>query len=182
MGEEKVIMDKIGLTNEFAKDRTIFMEGSFDEEKCQLLTKQLLYLYGQDKKSDIVLYIDSYGGDVCSFLQIYNLIESFKCNVHTIASGKAMSAGAYLLLSGTKGKRFAYKHSQIMLHELAYSERYNKLHEQKSRFEYAAKLMEVLYKITKSRTKIKNVEEYLKDDRFISSEEALSLGIIDEII
>ena len=180
--KKSVNIDNLGLMAEFAKERVLFMEGSFDEERCQLLSKQLLYLYSLDNKSDIVIYIDSFGGEVCSFLQIYNIIDSFKCNIHTIVTGKAMSAGAYLLLSGTKGKRFAYEHSQIMLHELAYSERYNKLHEQKIRFDYADKLMKVLYAITKKHTNIKNVEKYLKDDQFISSKEALELGIIDKII
>jgi ATP-dependent Clp protease protease subunit len=182
MEEKTKILDKQGLINEFAKDRTVFMEGSFEEETCQLLTKQLLYLYSQNQKKDIIIYIDSYGGDACSFLQIYNLLDSFKCKVKTIVSGKAMSAGAYLLLSGTKGERFAYKNSQIMLHELAYSMRYSKLHDQAKEYEYSVKLMKILYNITKKNTKIKNVENYLKEDQFISTEEALKLGIIDKII
>ena len=175
-------MNKDLLLEKLQNERMVFMEGEFNEENCHMLSKRLIYLYNEDQNSDIILYIDSFGGSVTSFLQIYNLINSFKCSVHTVAMGKAMSGGAFLLLSGSKGKRFAYNHTQIMLHELAFGAHYNKLHDQENRFEYSKSLMKVLYEITSKRTKIKKVEEFLKKDQFMSAKEAMKLGLIDKII
>lgn len=175
MKDEKII-------EEFMKDRVLFMEGKFEEKSCQTLKKKLLQVYKQDQKTDIIIYIDSYGGDVCSYLEIYSIIESFKCNIHTIVTGKAMSAGAYLLLAGTKGYRYAYKYSQIMLHELAYESSYKKLHDQKIELDYSKKIQNILNSITKKSTKIKNVSKFLEHDKFLSVKEAKKLGIIDHII
>jgi len=170
------------LIKEFMIDRVVFMDGEFNETKCQLLTKQLLHLNKKDQEKDIIIYIDSYGGEVYSLLQIYNLIKSFKCKVHTIATGKAMSAGSSLLMVGTKGKRFAYEHTRIMLHELSLGIGYDMLHDVNARVKNSNELMKILCNITKKHTKIKNVETFLKENKYISSKEALKLGIIDKII
>jgi len=172
------------LDNDFFKDRVLFMHGVFDEVPCQKLMKEFLKLIHEDSKKDIILYIDSYGGSVHSFLQLYNIIKSFKGKVHMIVTGKAMSAGSYLLMSGTKGYRFAFPHSSIMLHELAYGVCYRKLHDQKNNYIECQRLQKLLDGIVVKHTKIKakDVRDILKEDTYLTPEEALKLGVIDKII
>lgn len=174
----------VDVGDDFLKNRVVFMEKEFNEEHCSLLTKQLLHLYSQDTTKDIIIYIDSFGGSVLSFLQVYNVIKTFKCKVHTIVMGKAMSAGALLLISGTKGYRFAYKHSQIMLHELSSGAPPSKLHDLQTDFKYTIHLQNILNDIIIENTKIskKDVTNLLKDDIYLTAEKAKKLGIIDNII
>lgn len=177
-------MVDINLDSEFMKDRVLFMHGDFNEENCSKFIKEFLSLMRKDKKKDIITYIDSYGGEIHSFIQIYNVISSFKGNVHSIVTGKTMSAGAYLLLSGTKGFRFAYKYSTIMLHEISSYSGYDKLHNHEEDLKESKRLQEILYEIVLKHTKIKkrDIEQLLQKDSYFTAKQALKLGIIDRII
>ena len=84
---------------------------------ASLVVAQLLYLEGQDPSKDISLYINSPGGVVTAGLSIYDTIQYIKCDVSTICMGMAASMGAFLLSSGTKGKRYALPNSDIMIHQ-----------------------------------------------------------------
>ena len=175
-------MEEKDLNLKFYKDRVLFMEKEFDEVSCNILRKQMLALIADDPNSEITIYISSYGGSVYDFLQLYDIVsmKSRRWKLRTIAIGKAMSAGAYLLLLGDI--RLSFEHSRIMLHELAYSTSYNKLHEQENYIEESKKLQKILANIVKRKTNIKNVEVYLKENQHMSPTEAVKLKVIDRII
>ena len=99
------------------KDRIIFLGTPIDENTANLIVAQLLFLDSQDPKKDISIYINSPGGSVYDAFAIYDTINFIKADVSTIAVGMAASAAAFLLSSGTKGKRFALPHSKIMIHQ-----------------------------------------------------------------
>ena len=99
-------------------NRIIYFNGSFNENAAKNLIQDLFLLQVRDCKKDIVVFIDSYGGSVHSFLGMYDVIKLMKCDVATVVIGKAMSAGQMLLMSGTRGKRFATKNSRILMHEM----------------------------------------------------------------
>lgn len=176
--------DENDVTKDMMKERVLTMFGDFDETNCQTFLLNFLKLIRQDDKKDIIVYIDSYGGYAHSFFQLYDAFQSFKGDVHTIVTGKAMSAGAFLLLSGTKGKRFAYPHATIMVHELAFGMCYNKLHQQESRMVHTRHLQKMMNDIVCKHTKLnkKQIEKMLKVDTFLNVKEAKKMGIIDEII
>lgn len=174
-------MDVPTIEKDMFEKRIVFMEGDFDEKECTNLCKKLLYLINKDNKSDITIYIDSYGGSVLSFLQIYNIVDNFKGKINTIVMGKAMSAGAMLLMCGT-GTRSAFKYSQIMVHELAYETGYKKLHDHEVSIQQSIKLQKILNNIICKHTKIKSKDLHkYKEDIYYSADEAKQLGIIDKI-
>ncbi len=166
--------------DEFLNDRVVFMEEGFNEPNCNVLKRQLLRLYKKDQKKPITMYISSYGGTIDDFLILYGLIKTLKCKIITIAIGKCMSAGAYLLLLGDE--RWAYPETRIMLHELGFGSCFNKLHEQQTHIKESEELQKILTGIVKRKTSIKNVETYLKDDQYMSPQEALKLGVINKIV
>lgn len=100
------------------KDRIILLFNEINDDLACSIIAQLLYLESIDNNADISLYINSPGGSVSAGLAIYDTIKSLKCDVKTICVGSACSMGALLLSSGTKGKRFALKNSQILIHQV----------------------------------------------------------------
>ncbi len=99
------------------KDRIIFLGEAVDEHTASLIVAQLLFLESEDSEKDIQLYINSPGGSVTAGMAIYDTIQYIKPDVATICIGMAASMGAFLLSSGTKGKRFALPNAEIMIHQ-----------------------------------------------------------------
>lgn len=98
-------------------DRIVMLSDEVNDTTASLVVAQLLFLEGQDVEKDISLYINSPGGSVTAGMMIYDTIQYIKCDVSTICMGMAASMGAFLLSSGTKGKRFALPNSEIMIHQ-----------------------------------------------------------------
>ena len=98
-------------------DRIIVLSEDVNDTSASLVVAQLLYLEGQDPDKDISLYINSPGGSISAGMAIHDTIQYIKCDVSTICMGMAASMGAFLLASGTKGKRFALPNSEIMIHQ-----------------------------------------------------------------
>ena len=98
-------------------DRIVFLADEVNDVTASLVVAQLLFLEAQDPDKDISLYINSPGGSVSAGLAIYDTMNYIKCDVSTICIGMAASMGAFLLSSGTKGKRFALPNSEIMIHQ-----------------------------------------------------------------
>jgi len=176
MADEKVsaISDE-----KFLENRIVFMQGDFDEKSCNKLARELLYLSVKDEQKGVTIYIDSYGGDAYGLLNILNIIDAVPYKVATVAMGKAMSAGAFLLLYGNT--RVAYRNTRIMLHELAYRTGYAKLHDQDVEHKESSELQRIISEIVAKRTKIKDVGEFLKVDQFMDAATAKKLGVIDSI-
>lgn len=99
------------------EDRIIFLSGEIDDAVANTVVAQLIYLEAKDPAKDISLYINSPGGSVSAGLAIYDTMNYVKCDVSTICIGMAASMGAFLLSSGTKGKRYALPNSEIMIHQ-----------------------------------------------------------------
>ncbi|MGJ4786895.1 ATP-dependent Clp protease proteolytic subunit [Leptospira koniambonensis] len=99
------------------KERKIFLWGQVDDSSAKYVVERLLYLSNQDPEKDITLVINSPGGANTSGMSILDTMDLIPNDVSTVCMGLAASFGALLLLSGTKGKRFAFPHSRIMLHQ-----------------------------------------------------------------
>lgn len=164
---------------EFIDKRILFMEGDFTEEACSKLAKEILLLSSHNEREDVVLYIDSFGGSAYEFLRIYSLLSVRPFKLKTAVIGKAMSAGAFLLLLGDE--RTAYPFSSIMLHEIASVHGFAKLHDLNDDMKETQRLQKIIVGLVRARTKIKNVEEFLQRDRHMDAKDALKLGVVDRI-
>ena len=98
-------------------DRIIMLSDEVNDSTASLVVAQLLYLEGQDPDKDISLYINSPGGSISAGMAIHDTMKYIKCDVSTICMGMAASMGAFLLASGTKGKRLALPNAEIMIHQ-----------------------------------------------------------------
>ena len=98
-------------------DRIIFLSDEVNDTTASLVVAQMLFLEAQDPTKDISFYINSPGGSVTAGMAIYDTMQYIKCDVSTICIGMAASMGAFLLAAGTKGKRIALPHSEIMIHQ-----------------------------------------------------------------
>ncbi|MBQ6269030.1 MAG: ATP-dependent Clp endopeptidase proteolytic subunit ClpP [Bacteroidetes bacterium] len=165
------------------KDRIIFIGGPIDDSTASLTIAQLLFLASEDSKKDISLYINSPGGVVSAGLAIYDTIQYVKPDVQTICVGMAASMAQVLLCAGTKGKRYALPHSQIMMHQPS-----GGTQGQSADIEIYAKNIlttrDTLYQIISKHTgkKIETIRKDADRDYYMSAEEAKKYGIIDNIL
>ena len=164
------------------EDRIVFLTGEVNDASANIVIAQLIYLEGKNPDKDIYLYINSPGGSVTAGMAIYDTINYIKCDVSTICIGMAASMGAFLLSSGTKGKRFALPNSEIMIHQPL-----GGTQGQASDIEIQAKHMRriknMLNTILAENTG-KSVEQVEKDtdrDNWLTAEEAKEYGLIDNI-
>lgn len=164
-------------------DRIIVLSDEVNDATASLVVAQLLYLEGQDPEKDISLYINSPGGSVTAGLAIYDTMQYIKCDVSTICMGMAASMGAFLLSSGTKGKRYALPNADIMIHQPSGGAQ-GQATEIEITAKHILKTKEKLNKILAENTG-KPIEEIAKDtdrDNFMSAEEALEYGLVDKVL
>ncbi len=164
------------------EDRIIFLTGEINDAVADTIVAQLIYLEGKDPDKDICLYINSPGGSVTAGMAIYDTMNYIKCDVSTICIGIAASMGAFLLSSGTKGKRYALANSEVMIHQplggaqgQASDIKIQADHIIKTR----ARLNAILAK--NSGKPIEQVEKDTDRDNYLSAEDAKEYGLIDEI-
>lgn len=167
-------------------DRIIVLSEDVNSTTASLIIAQLLYLEGQDPEKDISFYINSPGGSVSDGLAIYDTMQYIKCDVSTICVGLAASMGAFLLSSGTKGKRFALPNSEIMIHQplIGGGGISGQATDIKIRADHLLRTKENLNKILSENTG-KSIEEIAEDtdrDNFMSADEACAYGLIDKVI
>lgn len=170
--------------NVLDNNRIVFMNGDFNEDKSKTIMERLLTLEAQEPQKDIVMYIDSYGGYVHSFLAIHDVMKHIcRCDIATICTGKAMSCGQMLLIAGTKGKRFATPNSRILMHEVS-SGTFGKLSDMEIDINEGKELQKILEILILKYTKIKKneIKDLMKRDSYLSAKEALKYGIVDFII
>ena len=165
------------------KDRIIFLGEVIDDYVANVVIAQLLFLQSQKRDADITLYINSPGGSVTAGFAIFDTMAYLTCDVATVCIGQAASMGAFLLASGTKGKRFALPHSRIMIHQPM-----GGTQGQASDIEIQAKellrMKKELGRILAEKTG-KPIERVTKDserDYFMSAEEACAYGLIDRVV
>jgi ATP-dependent Clp protease protease subunit len=163
-------------------DRIIFLSDEVNDATASLVVAQLLFLEAQDPDKDISFYINSPGGSVTAGMAIYDTMNFIKCDVSTICIGMAASMGAFLLSAGTKGKRIALPHSEIMIHQPLGGAQ-GQASDIKIRAELILRTRDMLNKILSENTG-KPIEEIERDtdrDYFMTAQQALDYGIIDKI-
>ncbi len=164
------------------EDRIIFITGEINDATADIVVAQLIYLEGKDAKKDINIYINSPGGSVSAGMAIYDTMNYIKCDVCTICIGLAASMGAFLLSSGTKGKRFSLPNSEIMIHQPLGGAQ-GQATDIAIHAEQILKIKEKLNKILAKNTG-KDYQTIVHDtdrDNFMSAEQALEYGLIDKI-
>ncbi len=165
------------------KDRIIFIGTGIDDQVANVVVAQLLFLRMEDPKKEISIFINSPGGYITSGLAIYDTIKFLGCDVKTYCIGQASSFAAVLLAAGTKGKRFALPNSRIMIHQPEGSVIGTAIDIRLQAKEIAVlkkRLAEILAEATGK--DIETVMENWDRDYYMSAEEAVSYGIVDQVI
>ena len=165
------------------KDRIIFIGEQIDEHLASLVVAQLLFLEAEDPEKDICIYINSPGGSVTAGMAIYDTMQYIKPDVSTICIGMAASMGAFLLSSGTKGKRFALPNAEIMIHQPLGGVN-GQAEDIKIHAEWILQTREKLNKILACNTG-QPLERFDRDtdrDNFMGAEEAAAYGLVDKVI
>ena len=165
------------------KDRIIFLGEEVNEHTANVVVAQLLHLANEDPNKDIQLYINSPGGSVYDGLAIYDTIQYIKPDVQTIGIGLQASMGAFLLSSGTKGKRFVLPNSRVMIHQPS-SGTQGKVTDQEITLREAIALKEKLAEMMAKNTgqKVAKVKADMERDFWMSAEQAVKYGVADEVI
>ncbi len=165
------------------KERIIILSDEVNSVTASLITAQLLFLEAEDPEKDIQFYINSPGGEVNSGLMIYDTMQYIKADVQTICMGIAASMGAFLLASGTPGKRFALPNAEIMIHQPSGGAQ-GQATDIRIAAEHILKTKERLNRILAERCKqpIDKVAADTERDNWMSAQDALAYGIIDSIM
>lgn len=167
-------------------DRIIILSEEVNQTTASLVIAQMLFLEGQDPDKDISFYINSPGGVITSGMAIYDTMQYIKCDVSTICMGMAASMGAFLLSSGTKGKRLALPNSEILIHQPLISGggisgqcTDIKIHSDHM-VETRHKLNEILAANTGKPIDV--IERDTERDNYLTAQEALEYGLVDKVI
>ena len=165
------------------KDRIIMLSGEVNDQVASSIVAQLLFLEAQDPDKDIYFYINSPGGVITSGLSMFDTMNYIKPDIVTICIGQAASMGAFLLASGTKGKRYALPHARIMIHQPSGGAQGQSTDIQIQAQEIQ-RLKDTLNEILAEKTgkKPKQIEKDTERDNFMSSKEAVEYGLIDKVL
>jgi ATP-dependent Clp protease protease subunit len=165
------------------KDRIIFLGSDVNEHTANLVVAQLLFLANEDSKKDISFYINSPGGSVYDALAIYDTMQYIKPDIQTVGIGVQASAAAFLLSSGTKGKRSLLENASVMIHQPSSGTR-GKVSDQEIDLREALRVKKLLEDIMAKNTgqEAKTIHRDMERDLWMSAPEAKKYGIIDKII
>lgn len=165
------------------KDRIIFLGSDVNEASANIVVAQLLFLQSEDPKKDIFFYINSPGGSVYDALAIYDTMQFVSNDIQTFGIGVQASAAAFLLSSGTKGKRFVLPNATVMIHQPSSGTR-GKVTDQEIDLRESLRIKELLETIMAKNTgqKRARIHEDMERDKWLNAQEAVEYGIVDEII
>ena len=171
------------IYSKLLNDRIIFLGGEVNDDIANLIVAQLLYLESQDPDKDIHLYINSPGGSVTAGFAIYDTMKYIKCDVWTICVGMAASMGAFLLAGGEKGKRYALKNADIMIHQPSGGSK-GQATDMKIMVDWLLSNKRRLNRILSENTgkSIEQIETDTDRDNFMSADEAKEYGLIDKVL
>lgn len=171
------------LYSRLLDDNIIMLDGEVTDESASLCVAQLLYLSAKDDTKDINMYINSPGGSVSAGLAIIDTMNLIPNDVNTVATGLAASMGAMILLSGTKGKRNALPHAEVMIHQPLGGAQ-GQATDIAIRANHILRTRETLYSMMSDATgkDIDEIAEACERDNFLTAEEARDFGLIDHII
>ena len=181
--ERKLNVAQMDVFSRLMMDRIIFLDTQVDDYTANVIQAQLLYLDSADPGKDVSIYVNSPGGSVYAGLGIYDTMQYIQSDVSTICTGMAASMAAVLLVAGQKGKRFALKHSRVMIHQPM-----GGIQGQASDIEITSreilKLKKELYTIISEHSGQPYDKVYADSDRdyWMTSDEALKYGMIDKVL
>ncbi|KFF13082.1 ATP-dependent Clp endopeptidase proteolytic subunit ClpP [Chryseobacterium soli] len=183
MEERRLNVAQMDVFSRLMMDRIIFLGTGIDDQVANIITAQLLFLESADPSKDIQIYINSPGGSVYAGLGIYDTMQIIKPNVATICTGIAASMGAVLLVAGEKGKRSALKHSRVMIHQPSGGAQ-GVASDMEINLREMLKLKKELYDIIAEHSgqTYEWVEKASDRDYWMTSEEAKSFGMVDEVL
>ena len=164
-------------------DRIIILSEEVNSTTASLIVAQMLYLEAQDPDKDIQFYINSPGGSVTDGMAIYDTMQYIKCDVSTICVGMAASMGAFLLSSGTKGKRLALPNAEIMIHQPSAGTQgqITDMAIHLKRLEVIKKRLNAILADNTGRS-VEEITAACERDNFMTAEEAVAYGLIDKVI
>ena len=170
------------IYSKLLEERIIFITGEINDAVANTVVAELLYLEAKDSTKDIDIYINSPGGSVTSGLAIYDTMNFIKCDVSTICIGMAASMAAFLLSSGTKGKRYALPSSEIMIHQPLGGAQ-GQASDIKIQAEHSLALKKKLNSVLAANTgkPVEQIENDTDRDNYLTAEDALNYGLIDKI-
>lgn len=184
-----MVVDQVGnnersydIYSRLLEDRIIFLSGEIDDQVANSVVAQLIYLEGKNPDKDIFMYINSPGGSVSAGLAIYDTMKYIKCDISTICIGMAASMAAVILSSGTKGKRIALPHSEVMIHQPLGGTQ-GQASDIAIQAKHMAKTKDILINILSKNTG-KDPETLVVDtdrDNFMDAETAKNYGLVDKI-
>ncbi len=165
------------------KDRIIFLGDGVNEHTANVIVAQLLFLHAEDPKKDIQFYINSPGGSVYDAMAIYDTMQYISNDVQTVGIGIQASAAAFLLSSGTKGKRIILPNATVMVHQPSSGTR-GKVTDQEIDLRESLRVKKMLEEIMAKNTgqKPAKIHEDMERDKWLSAKEALEYGIVDKIV
>ncbi|MGC1176740.1 MAG: ATP-dependent Clp protease proteolytic subunit [Candidatus Saccharimonadales bacterium] len=165
------------------KERIIFLGSDVNEATANIIVAQLLFLQADDPKKDIFFYINSPGGSVYDALAIYDTMQLIKNDVQTVGIGVQASAAAFLLSSGTKGKRSILPHATVMIHQPSSGTR-GKVTDQEIDLRESLRIKKLLEGLMAKNTgqKPEKIHEDMERDKWLTAEEAKKYGIVDAVI
>lgn len=165
------------------KDRIIFIGDEINQHTANLIVAQLLFLTSEDPKKDIFLYINSPGGSVYDALAVYDTMQYVKPDIQTVGIGVQASAAAFLLSSGTKGKRFLLPNATVMIHQPSSGTK-GKVTDQEIDLKEALRVKKLMESIMAKNTgqKLERIHNDMERDFWMTSEEAKKYGLIDKVI
>jgi ATP-dependent Clp protease protease subunit len=177
------------------KDRIVMLNGPVEDQMANSVIAQLLFLESEDPDKDILLYINSPGGQVSAGLGIYDTMQFIKCDVSTVVIGQACSMGSFLSQAGAKGKRIVLPESRTMIHRVSSGTRGTSgtVHVQELQFEDAVRSMEESKKVNRRLTELyvrhntagktyDEMAETMKFDTFLTAAEAVAWGLADKVV
>jgi ATP-dependent Clp protease protease subunit len=165
------------------KDRIVFLGTEINDDVANLVTAQFLFLESEDPEKEISFYINSPGGSVTSGLAIYDTMQFIKPPVSTLCLGQAASMGAVLLTAGHKGRRYALPHSRIMIHQPlggAQGQAVDLEIQAREILRMREEINNIF--VRHSGQKLVKIEKDTDRDMFLSPEQAVEYGLIDEVI
>ena len=176
------------LYSRLLKDRIIFLADEITDQVANIVVAQLLFLEMDNPDADISLYINSPGGSISAGMAIHDTMQYIKCDVSTICMGMAASMGAFLLASGTKGKRFALPNAEIMIHQPLIGGQGGGLSGQttdiKIHAEHMVYIRDKMNRMLSEYTgqPLEKIQQDTERDNYLTAQQAKEYGLIDEVI
>ncbi|MFN0249418.1 MAG: ATP-dependent Clp protease proteolytic subunit [Kofleriaceae bacterium] len=171
------------LFSRLLKDRIVFLGSEIDADLANVIIAQLLFLDAEDPAKDVMLYINSPGGDMVAGLAIYDTMQFLHCDVATVVTGQAASMASFLLSAGTSGKRYALPHANVMIHQplAGFRGQATDIEIHAREILRARETFNELY-AKHTGQPVETIARDTERDRFMTAQQAKDYGIVDEVL